>query len=288
MCLAELMPGAQAVSLGDLWAGALPDPQADPGLDERTLAEFICVGGWPSNIGRTAPEAMELNRSYLRVIAGTDIVTLDGVRRDPLKVEALIWALARSSASYVSLKTLQSDTARYGGSIDPKTLTNYLDALLRLWVAVEQPAWGGHLRSSAQARRSPKRHLVDPSLATAALNLTASDLLTDRETFGILFESLVFRDLTVLADTHGLGVRCFQDKTNREMDAVLLQGTSWAGIEVKLAPTPDNLDQAATGLLRIAAAMDTKPRFLATITGPGPTYRRPDGVLVLALAHLGV
>src|SRR5665811_747575 len=76
-----------------------------------------------------------------------------------------LFALARSAGTYVANRTLQTDSAGYGESMAPKTLDSYLDALARLWILVEQPAWGQHLRSAAQVRRSPKRHLVDPSLA---------------------------------------------------------------------------------------------------------------------------
>jgi predicted AAA+ superfamily ATPase len=286
MTLAEIVPGPGGVSLSDLWSGKEVKPVTDCVISDEDLARLICVGGWPSNLGRDPEDAYERNRAYLGSIAGADIVTLDGIRRDPRKIAALIWALARNSATYVTNKTLQADTARYGDQIDVKTLNTYMDALTRLWVAVEQPAWGGHLRSRAAARKAPKRHLVDPSLAAAALDARPEDLLADREAYGFLFESLVFRDLYVMGQVTGLDVRCYQDHQGREIDAVLTRGAKWAGIEVKLAPVPDVLDAAARGLHRVASAMDSSPQFLAIVTGTGPTYRRPDGIQVIAAPHL--
>jgi predicted AAA+ superfamily ATPase len=286
MCLAELLPTGPGVSLSSLWKGTPYPAVTESPIDLPQLAQVLCVGGWPSNLGRSAEESLDRNRAYLRATAESDVVTVDGIRRDPRKVSALIWALARNTATYVTLRTLQADTARFGNQIDPKTLASYLDALARLWVLVEQPAWGGHIRSSAQARRAPKRHLVDPSLAAAAIDAHPEDLLADRETFEGLFESMVFRDLFVLAGATGLDVRCYQDRMGRELDAVLVRGARWAGIEVKLSPAPNVLDAAASGLANIAAAMDTDPEFLAIVTGTGASYRRADGIHVISAAHM--
>jgi predicted AAA+ superfamily ATPase len=202
-------------------------------------------------------------------------------------VEALIGALGRNTGTYVSNRVLQTDSAAFGAPIDPGTLTTYLDALIRLWVLSEQSAWGGHLRSSAPARKAPKRHLADPSLAVAALGAGPADLLGDHEVFGQVFETLVFRDLSVYAGSSRLDVRAFQDSGGHEMDAVLVQGLDWAGLEVKLTGSPAVIDQAAAGLTAIARRMTRPPRFLAVLTGTGPTYTRSDGVHVVAVTNLG-
>jgi len=66
-------------------------------------------------------------------------------------------------------------------------------------VIEDQPAWAPHLRSRANLRTSPKRHFVDPSLAVAALGAGPERLLADLNLLGLLFESLVVRDLRVFA-----------------------------------------------------------------------------------------
>lgn len=70
---------------------------------------------------------------------------------------------------------------------------------------------GGRLRSSTPARKAPKRHLADPSLAAAALGACPAALADDLETFGQLFESLVFRDLSIYAQVHGWESCAYQD-----------------------------------------------------------------------------
>lgn len=272
-------------SLADLWNGVLTPNMVTSDL--RQIAEAACRGGWPGIRDLDLDIARDMNRSYLRSMASADIVTVDGTRRDPRKVEALVLALGRNTATYVSNRTLQTDSARFGESIDPSTIAVYLDALERLWVLSPQYAWGGHLRSSAPARRAAKRHLADPSLAVAAMGASVDDLLIDHAAFGQVFETMVFRDLSVYAQAGGMEVRAFQDSKGNEIDAVIVKGTSWAGIEVKLAAIPDVLDAAAASLRAIESRMTSQAQFLAIVTADGPTYTRPDGVHVVSVAHLG-
>ncbi|MDR1078697.1 MAG: DUF4143 domain-containing protein [Propionibacteriaceae bacterium] len=285
LSLAESGAGGARVSLAGLWQGGRPDPSATV-WDLSALAEAACRGGWPSHLGLDTDLCQELNTAYLRTIAAADIVTVDGMRRDPRKVAALLNALGRNTGTYVSNRRLQRDSAQFGATADVTTVATYLDALIRLWVVVEQPAWGGHLRSSAPARKAPKRHLGDPSLAAATMGAGPGDLLRDHEAFGQVFESLVFRDLLVYAQAGGFEICAFQDSAGKEIDAVVVKGNQWAGLEVKLAQVPAVLDAAAANLLAIAARMTSQPKFLAIVTGDGVAYTRSDGVHVIPVADL--
>jgi len=286
MSLYETKNSTGAVSLKGLLDGDRP-VSAGTDLDLMDVAELLCRGGWPSNLRRDLGDATNANRDYLSTIAAADIVTLDGVRRDPRKVSALLFALARSAGTYVTNRTLQTDSAGHGESMAPKTLDSYLDALARLWILVEQPAWGQHLRSAAQVRRSPKRHLVDPSLAAAAMGANPRSLIADPETFGQLFESLVFRDLSVYAQANDASVFAYQDNRGAEIDAVVVKDDTWAGFEVKLSANPVIVDSAAEKLQRIANLMRKPPAALTVVTATGPSYQRPDGVTVVSLVDLG-
>lgn len=285
MSLREQGQSTGAVSLEALFNGK-PFSSAGPELDLNGVAELLCRGGWPGNLNRDLSDVLNANRDYLATIAGTDIVTIDGIRRDPRKVGALLFALARNAGTYVTSRTLQGDITREGQNLAAKTLDSYLDALARLWVYVEQPAWGQHMRSSAQVRRAPKRHLVDPSLAVAAMGTTPKALLADPEAFGQLFESLVFRDLSVYAQAIDARVFAYQDTTG-EFDAVVVRGDQWLGIEVKLSGRPEVIDFAAAGLVHLASRMRTPPTALTVITATGPAYRRRDGVHVTSILDLG-
>lgn len=285
MTLHEAGHGTGAVSLASLFDGDKPSSFASQ-ADLVTVAELVCRGGWPGSLHRDLGDAMNANRDYLTTIAAADIITVDGVRRDPRKVTALLYALARSNGTYVTDKTLQADVNGRGETLAPKTLASYMDALCRLWIAVEQPAWGEHMRSSAQVRKAPKRHLVDPSLAVAAVGASPRALVADLEAFGQHFESLVFRDLSVYAQALGGSVHAYQDATGAEIDAVVVRDDQWIGIEVKLGARPEVVDGAAAGLLRIAKRMRTPPVALAVVTATGASYRRGDGVDVISVLDL--
>ncbi|MCL2317095.1 MAG: ATP-binding protein [Actinomycetia bacterium] len=284
MSLFETGQGTGQVSLGRLWRDDAADTSDEFALTD--IADAICRGGWPSHLGLDTPTCQVLNTAYLRTVASADIVTVDGIRRDPRKVGALLSAVGRNTATYVTNRRLQTDSAAFGAPIDPATIAVYLDALIRLWVVAEQPAWGGHLRSSAPARRAPKRHLVDPSLAVAAMGAEPDDLLRDHEALGQLFESLAFRDLATYAEAGGFEICSFQDAYGKKIDQVVVKGDQWAGIEVKLAQIPGVLDAAAAGLRAIAGRMTTTPRFLAIVTADGRAFTRPDGVHVVPLPAL--
>lgn len=287
MSLYESQDSSGSASLAALLAGKkVTAPPSSHGLAE--VAELLCRGGWPSNLRRTVEDAQQSARDYLDTIAGTDITDVDGIRRDPRKVKALLFSLARHTATYTDLKVLAADAAAQGEAVTSKTVSSYLDPLVRLWVVDEQLAWGGHLRSAAQVRSKPKRHLVDPSLAAAALGADPSSLLADREMFGFQFESLVHRDLSVYAEAFDGQVRAYRDARDLEVDAVVLgPRNQWAALEVKLSGTGVALDLAAKTLLRFGESMRRPPTALGIVVAAGPSYRRADGVHVLSVTTLG-
>ncbi len=177
-------------------------------------------------MGLDTPTCQDLNVAYLRTVSSYDIVTVDGIKRDPRKVSALISAVGRNSATYVTNRRLQTDSAAFGAPIDPATIGTYLDALLRLWVVVEQPAWGGRLRSSAPARKAPKRHLVDPSLAAAAMGAGPDDLLRDQWA-GVEVKLSQMPDVLDSAAAGLLGVSARMSSQPRFLAIVTADGTAY-------------------------------------------------------------
>ena len=172
---------------------------SDPGLAITDLAKLITVGGWPAQQGLSVENAARATRDYLTQIAQVDVGRVVGTWRDPERVSRLLRSLARNVATEVSMTTLVADT---GGNDDPlagNTVSDYLNVLERLMVIENQPAWGPHLRSKAIVRTSAKRHFVDPSLAVAAMSANPERLMSDLNLLGLLFESLVVRDLRIFA-----------------------------------------------------------------------------------------
>ena len=150
---------------------------------------------------------------------------------------ALLRSLGRNVATEVKLSTLAADAGGADGPLDPRTVADHLQALERLMVLENQPAWRPHLRSKAALRQAPRRHFCDPSLAVAALGGSPDRLLKDLEWLGLLFESLVIRDLRVLAQALDGELFHYRDDYGVEVDAIVqLRDGRWGAIEIKLGP----------------------------------------------------
>lgn len=289
MSLFEAGRSTGAISLSELLAGT-PVRSPDPGLTIRHLTEQIVIGGWPANLSRAVPQSVQAVRDYLEEIRRIDIRRVDQTTRDPVKVGRLLRALARHVSTEVTIATLSTDAGGADGELARDTVTDYLTALERLMIIEDQPAWAPHLRSRSRVRSSPKRHFVDPSLATAALRVTPERLLTELELFGLLFESLVVRDLRIYAQATDAAVLHYRDNTGLEVDAIV-EGANrrWCAFEVKLGQ--GKVDGAAANLLKFAERVDTKksgaPSLLGVITGTGYGYMRRDGVAVIPIGALG-
>lgn len=281
-------------STGTISIAALLDGRCaktpDPGLSIPGIAELIAVGGWPGNLGKTPAEALGAVRSYLDEIRRADISRVDGVRRDPTKIGRLLRSLARNESTSATVATITADAGSGDAAIGDDTVRGYLDALERLMIVENQPAWAPHLRSRSRLRQGPKRRFVDPSLAVASLRTSPERLLSDMELFGLLFESLVIRDLRVYAQASDADIYHYRDNTGLEVDAIVeARDGRWAAFEVKMGQSA--IDEASETLRRFADRIDTarcgEPAVLAVITGNGFGYVRPDGVAVIPIGSLG-
>jgi uncharacterized protein len=288
MTLTELGRSSAEISLDELLSGE-PSRSPDPGLTVHDLIEEVVRGGWPGIRNLAVEDAAVALRDYLDLIRRTDIAAVDGVRRDPERVQAVLRSLARNVGTQAALTRIAADAAATGTGVSDDTVADYLAALTRLMVVEDQPAWNTHLRSRHLLRSTPTRHFVDPSLAAAALGATPATLLKDLNTFGLLFESLVVRDLRVYAQPLDAGVFHYRDQSGLEVDAIVDAGERWAAFEVKLGP--GLADEAAAALRRFADRVDTskrgEPAMLGVIVGSGYGYTRDDGVHVIPVGALG-
>ena len=289
MTLAEAGRSSGEVSLAALLAGDAPRA-GDSGLDIRDVAGLVAVGGWPALLGRPVDAALVANRGYLDETRRADLARADGVARDPENVGRVLRSLARHVSTQASARSIAADVGGAEGSVDHHTVLAYLAALSRVFVVEDLPAWSPALRSRTPLRAAPTRHFVDPSLAVAALGADPDRLLRDVETLGLLFESLVVRDLRVFAQALGATVSHYRDATGLEADAVVeRRDGTWAAFEVKLGPGA--VDDGARSLLRLAERVDASrhgpPAALVVVTGWGYGYRRPDGVCVVPAGSLG-
>ncbi|MFV2145679.1 ATP-binding protein [Isoptericola sp. G70] len=289
MSLAESGESSGAMSLRALLDGDPPIPGRSD-LSVPDLARLVVRGGWPLHLSMDEVAAAQASSDYLASIADTDLGRLDTSRRDPARAGRLLHALARNTAMELVVDRLTREVDGPDGAMARTTVYDYLADLRRLMVLQEQPAWSPRLRSRARLRTRPRVHLVDPSLAAAAWQADADRLLADLNTFGLLFESLVVRDLRAYADALDARVFHYRDSDNLEIDAVVQRRDGVFGaFEVKLGA--GQVDAAAAALLRFAAKLDAEhtggPAVLGVITGSEYGYVRPDGVVVVPLGMLG-
>lgn len=287
----ELGLSRATVSLGQLLKGGAVEWDSAPTDIELITAQMV-KGGFPALKDRTVHQAMDVNRAYIELLAEVDLSAVSKVRRDPVKVRSTLNSLARNTATLADSGTLGKDIrANEAVELSRPTLYDYLDALERLMVVEDQPAWRAHLRSSVALRNSSKRHFTDVSLAAAALGASPDALLDDLNYTGFLFESMVVHDIRVYAQANDARVYHYRDAAGREIDIIVQKDDgTWCAFEVKLGTT--EFDEAASNLLRLKDSIDPNrgplPASLNIITGTGITHTRKDGVNVIALASLGV
>jgi uncharacterized protein len=287
MSLLESGESNGQISLKALFEG--DEPSGVASIDIIELAFVISRGGWPAAIGISDKIALAQAQQYLDAIIETDISKVDGIGRNPARVRALMRSLARNIASMASNETVREDIKGEDDSLSPNTIRSYLNALQRLFVIEDQPAWNPALRSKTAIRTSAKRHFVDPSIAAAALGIGPEGLLKDFNTFGLLFESLCVRDLRIYSQKLGGEVYHYRDKTYLEADAIIaLRDGRWAAIEIKMGQK--QIDQASENLLKLKDRIDAEkmnqPSFLMVLTGNGYAIKQKNGVLVVPVSCL--
>lgn len=261
-------------------------------LDIERLAFLVCRGGWPQAIDMRDEIALDQPIDYYEAVVKSDINRADGVQKNPERVKRLMRSYARNQGSQVPNTVIVQDIAANDeAKMDEETVASYLNALRKIFVIEDMPAWNPNLRSKTAIRSSNTRYYVDPSIAAAALGIGPQDLINDLKTFGFLFETLCVRDLRVFADALNGEVFHYRDKDGLECDAVVhLRNGAYGLIEIKLGG--DKLIQeGSVNLKALRDKIDTdkmkKPAFLMVLTGTGDyAYRRPDGVYVVPIGCL--
>lgn len=201
----------------------------------------------------------------------------------------LLRSLARNIATPANYPTILADMEATDTGISDKTVSTYMNALRRIFVVEDLPAWAPSLRSKTAIRTSAKRHFVDPSIATGVLRTNPEGILQDFKYFGFLFEALCTRDVRVYAQANDGDVFHYRDKSGLEADLIVrLRDGRWAALEVKLGNK--QIEEAAENLLAIKTKIDKEkmgePSFLMIITGGQLAYRRKDGIWVVPLGCL--
>jgi len=288
MSLYESKDSTGTVSLHDLFN---ENYQVDcmSNLSIEQIAFLICRGGWPAAVKQEQKAALQMATNYIEAVINMDVQRVDNVDKNPQRVRMLLRSLARNISTSASYETIKNDIEATDTTISDKTIASYLNALRRIYVVEDLPAWQPSLRSKTAIRTSHKRHFVDPSIATAVMRADPESILADFELFGFLFESLCTRDIRIYAQANDGDVFHYRDKSELEADMIVaLRDGRWAAIEVKLGKA--QIDVAAQNLIRLKDKVDTAkmnmPSFLMVLTGGQYAYQRPDGVIVMPVGCL--
>ncbi len=265
-------------------------------LSVPDLIFAMCRGGWPESLNKkTKKQQLKIARSYLDILTQVDVSSIDGVKRNPDKVKALLKSYSRNISSFAKNTTIIGDIHEHHGTMSEKTYYDYVNVLKQLFVIDEVKAWGPKIRSKTAMRNSSKKSFIDPSIAAAALELTPEELLYNLEMGGQIFENLCIRDLNIYSACRGGKVLQYHDRDGLEVDCVvILSNGDYALIEIKLGI--DEEEYAASNLLKLNSMICKriasgeinipKPKFLAIVTGGKMAYVREDGVKVIPIGCL--
>ena len=261
-------------------------------LTYEKLAYALCRGGWPASLGLDEENALEISKSYIDVLCESDISKVDNVSRNPRLARTILRAYSRQISTIDSDKTLYEDVMSNYAEVTERTIIEYLHALERLYIIEEMDSWNPNIRSKTAIRSSKKKTMVDPSLAVAALGVSPKDLMLDINTFGLLFENLVDRDLSIYVNGIGGYIEHYRDRYGLECDSVIhLNDGRYGLIEVKLG-SMKGIKEAEEHLLKLKSLIEKnkkmrKPEFLMIVTGiTDIAYTTNNDIMVVPIGCL--
>lgn len=297
MSLFESGESTGQVSLEGLFAGEFTPCVAE--RDTVGLVEAACRGGWPEAVDMEVDAAQLIAREYVTAALGVSIPALG---LDPDVARRLASSLARNLGQAATYKTIINDM--FGAEENPLSVIDegrvraYLDALKGMYIVEEVPGWAPPARDRKRFATKPKRYLADPSLACALLGMSPAALLADWQTFGLVFENMAVRDLSVYARALDLlddvPVRYYRDDSGVEADAIVqLADGRWAAFEFKVSE--DKVEKGVASLERMRRKVCENPRsqtrppeFMAVITGVGEYAREvAEGIVAVPIRLLG-
>ena len=290
MSLAESRDSKGSVSIGALFNNQdldIYDENTDSNLER--VAYLVCRGGWPLSVVAGEDIALDVTRNYYDGLFSFEYSENEKFRnKNPELMRMILKSYARNISTEAPIKTIQSDVMNTNNrTLDNKTLSEYLDALRDLFIIEDITAWNPNIRSKYAIRTTPTRHFVDTSIATAVLGIAAGDLMSDLQSFGLFFEDMAVRDLSIYASYIGASVHHYRDSSGLECDAILhLENGKWAAIEIKLGGEK-LIEEGARNLTKLESIVDSdKLAFRMILTAVGAAYRRRDGIYVVPITCL--
>ena len=299
MSLYESKESNGKISLTELFNN--PDLDIDGIESNMTIEDLIfsaCRGGWPASVNIKSRKAQLLiAQNYVDTVCKDDISRVDDIKRNELLTRQILKSYSRNISTLAKISSILEDVVASGEiNCTRPTFDDYVNALTRLFVIEDIPAWCPAIRSKTAIRSGFKRSFVDPSIAVATLGLSPDALLTQLKTFGFIFEQMCIRDLKAYNPDSNSHISYYRDRYGLEADLVLhLSDGRYALIECKLGSKDIETGAEHLNELRNLIKEYNKtekqvplrePDLLIILTGGKMAYTRPDGVKIIPLACL--
>ncbi|CAD7361224.1 ATP-binding protein [Metamycoplasma salivarium] len=289
MSLYELEKSTGQVSLMDLFNKRYVFERLNgKKFDLNDIANLIVKGGWPSQLEN---DDIRIASMYCAMLEKHEFTKFVIKKNNLSRFMRFIMSLSRNECTLVANETIIKDIENDKNfKISRPTLNSYFKILEDIFIVDNIKPYITNIRSSRRLSLSVKKRFVDPSLACGFLKINAEKLKDDLNFLGILFESMVLRDLRIYSYTNDWNLYYFRDSKGNEIDAILEKSDgSWAAVEIKLSDFSN--DDASKNLLKVAKMItnenDKEPSFLLIINGlTGEAYKRPDGVYVAPISML--
>lgn len=291
MSLYESGDSNGTISLKDIIEGNIDIDGKRTDLEYERIAYVLCRGGWPNSVTMNEADSLQIARNYVDTLCESDISRIDGVKRNSDLARMILKSYARQISTINSDKSIYADVVANYREISDKTVLNYINVLKKLYIIEEVKAWNPNIRSKTMIRTSPKKSFVDPSIAVAVLDVNPQDLILDINTFGLLFENLVTRDLSIYTNSIKGRLNHYRDSTGLECDNIIhFNNGTYALVEIKLSgyyiAEADKHLNKLRNLIIMNEPLLGLPEFMMIITGTDLAYTTESGVLVVPIGCL--
>jgi predicted AAA+ superfamily ATPase len=255
------------------------NPTEQPDL--RDYAELAVAGGFPQPVLRLPPaERGPWLESYVDQLLTRDVAML-ATHRDPQLLRRYLESCALNTAGITDHRAI------YQAAGVAKATGEAYDRLLRNLLVIDTlPAWWTN--RIKRLIRGPKRYLVDPSLALAALRIGVPGLMKDGNLLGRIVDTFVVAQLRAQlagCETQPRLYHLRQEKGQHEIDIIVEYGGRRVfAFEIKAGSAPTRDDARHLAWLRT----ELGDRFIGgAVLHTGPrAFRLGDDIAAVPIAML--
>ena len=284
------------ISLSELFNDLKFETILDNKVSLKDIAFYICRGGWPVALQADKEYALDVTYNYYDSLFKVENESDEFAELLKGKNIELLKLILKSYARNISTQSKKSPMIKeildsgIRNSLDEDTFDTYSKVLKDLFIIYDMPSWNLNLRSSVSVRVAPTHHFVDTSIAIAALGITPNDLLNDLNSFGLFFEDMVIRDLSVYAESINGTLKHYRDSTGQEVDAIIeTRNGDYCAIEIKIA-SEKNINEGINSLNKFQNKLinsnNKLPKFRMILTSHGNCYKTSDDIFVVPISVL--